>query len=134
MRQYVRYLRDRHIGMPILFLHDLSHFIDLETVDNKIDHGLILIRIVALGSQKRDPVTKFRRKCLADIVGMVGDDHDGFRLIQTFRNKVHCLERDRICDDRVKRQDPTAHDNARKHIQNNIVAHNKSSHCNAKFF
>ena len=80
----------------------------------------------------RHPVAKRLGQLAADLVRLCRNDHRGFYFIQSFYNKIDCLNRRSICDDGVQRKNPALEYAARYKVQQDIINHNKRSNRNSK--
>ena len=90
---HIRNFCNRDISGAIIFMNQFFHLPNLKTVYHDVHYCLRGIRIISLRLGDRHPTLKGFGECRADLIRMHRDDCSRFGSIQTFHNKVHCLQR-----------------------------------------
>ena len=115
-------------------MNQFFHLPNLKTVYHDVHHCLRGIRIISLRLGDRHPTLKGFGECRADLIRMHRDDCSGFGSIQTFHNKVHCLQRCPVGYDRVQWKDPAVNHKSADNIQYQIICHHKRTHRDSQPF
>ena len=116
-REYVSHLVDGDIRLWINVVHQIFHPADLKTVDHKVDHCLIGIRVIPFGVDCGNAVFKRLRQGFTNIRGFGCNNECRLGSVKAFHEEVHRLGGCGISYNGIQRQDPASDDNAAYYVQ-----------------
>ncbi len=110
--KYIRHFADGNIGAGIDLVDQILHLSDLESIDDKINHGARDAGVTAASFDPGHATLKRTGQSIANLIWSNSDDDRRLGTIKTFYNIVYGLGSGHICNNGIQRQDPAMHDQA----------------------